>query len=287
MLRRTFTAAVVAAAFAAATPAVAQTAPQTGYADINGLSMYYEIHGAGPPVVLLHGAFATIDLWPDMIAALAETHQVIAIEQQGHGRTADIDRPLTHNQMADDTAALLRQLGVTNADFVGYSMGGNIAIAMGVRHPDLVRKLVVISAGFAPEGMPPELLPGIEMMRAKDFIGTPPHDAYVRNAPDPNGFAGLVAKVQEMERTFTGWTPEEIRSIAAPMLIIVGDSDAVTLDHAVEFFRLRGGGVFADYVGLPASQLAILPATGHVGMVVERTAWIGMMTLPFLAAPLP
>jgi pimeloyl-ACP methyl ester carboxylesterase len=93
--------------------------------------------------------------------------------------------------------------------------------------------------------------------------------------------------VQEMERTFTGWTTDEIRSMAAPMLIIVGDSDAVTLDHAVEFFRLRGGGVFADYVGLPASQLAVLPATGHVGMVVERTAWIGMMALPFLAAPMP
>ena len=97
----------------------------------------------------------------------------------------------------------------------------------------------------------------------------------------------VLAKVQEMERSFTGWTAEEIRAIAAPMLIIVGDSDAVTLDHAVDFFRLRGGGVLADYVGLPASQLAILPATGHVGMVVERTAWIGMMTLPFLAAPMP
>jgi pimeloyl-ACP methyl ester carboxylesterase len=285
MLRRILTAAAIATAFVA--PALAQPAHQTGYAEVNGLNLYYEIHGSGPPVVLLHGAFATIDLWPNMIAALAASHQVIAIEQQGHGHTADIDRPLSYDQMADDTAALLRQLGVTNADFVGYSMGGSIAIAMGIRHPELVRKLVVISSAFAPEGYPPELLPGIEIMRAEDVYGTPLHDAYLRNAPDPNGFPALVAKVQDLERTFTGWAPEEIRSIAAPMLIIVGDSDAVVLEHAVEFFRLRGGGVFADYIGLPASQLAVLPATGHVGMVVERTVWIAMMTVPFLAVPMP
>src|SRR5215210_4548518 len=126
---------------------------QTGYAPVHDLNMYYEIHGSGRPLVLLHGAYMTIDMMGPILPGLAETRQVIAVEQQGHGRTADVDRPLTYEQMADDTAALVRHLAVDNADVVGYSMGGGIALQLAIRHPALVRKLVVASASFTSDAM--------------------------------------------------------------------------------------------------------------------------------------
>src|SRR5215210_4262016 len=149
------------------------SAPQTGYAPVNGLDMYYEIHGTGQPLVVLHGAYMTIDAMGEIVPGLAKTRQVIAVELQGHGRTADVDRPLSYEQMADDTAALLRHLGIEQADIFGYSMGGGVALQVAIRHADLVRKLVVASASYTSEGAHPDLLEMTPTITPEAFARSP------------------------------------------------------------------------------------------------------------------
>jgi pimeloyl-ACP methyl ester carboxylesterase len=258
------------------------------YATVNGLQMYYEVHGKGPPIVLLHGAFSNIDTdFGELLPVLAKKRQVIAIEQQGHGRTADIDRPLTYEQMADNTVALLRRLEVKNADFVGYSMGGGIATYIAIRHPDLVRKFVFAGgAAHGPEGFYPEVLEGEEKMKPEDFAGSPWLDAYKRMAPNPRGWPKLVDKIRALDLNWRGLRPEEIQLIKAPALLIIGDADVVRPEHVVQMFRLLGGGVAGDLVGLPRSQLAVLPGTTHVALI-ERTDWLLSMINQFLDAPMP
>lgn len=264
---------------------MASAAPQTGYAAVNGLNMYYEIHGAGQPLVLLHGGFMTIDGWGELLPALATGRQVVGVEQQAHGHTADADRPLSYEQMADDTAALLQYLGIENADILGYSMGGGIALQLAIRNPELVRKLVVISATFNGTGMYPEARGLIATITPELFAGSPIETAYLQFAPDPDGFPALVEKIKQAEAETQDLQPELLRAISAPTLVMIGDSD-IQPEHAVELFRLRGGGVMGDLAGLPASQLAILPATSHTG-ILGRSAWIAAMVTQFLDAPMP
>lgn len=260
--------------------------PATGTASVNGLAMYYEIHGSGEPLVLLHGAYSTIDIsFGQLIPILARDRQVIAIEQQGHGRTPDLDRPLSYEQMADDTAAALRQLGVEQADFFGYSMGGTLGLQVALRHPDLVRKLVVASAAYDNDGLYPGVLEGIAATRAADFAGSGLPEAYAAVAPDPDGFPTLVEKVKQLDLSFEGWPPESIASIEAPTLIVIGDADIVSTDHASRLLSLLGGGVPGDFAGLPKSQLAVLPGTTHIGVLAERTDWLASMLGAFLEAP--
>ena len=147
--------------------------PQAGYAPVNGLEMYYEVHGTGQPLVVLHGAYMTIGMMGEVVPRLAEARQVIAVELQGHGRTADVDRPLTYEQMADDVAALIGHLGIEQADLFGYSMGGAAALQVAVRHPEVVRKLVVASASYTSDGMHPELLEMIPTITPEAFAGSP------------------------------------------------------------------------------------------------------------------
>ena len=257
------------------------------YASVNGLKMYYEIHGAGRPLVLLHGALMTIETsFGKVLPTLAKTRQVIVIEQQGHGRTADIDRPLTYQQMADDTAALLRQLEIEEADFFGYSMGGNIALQIAIRHPDLVRKLVVAGGNYSLDGYYPEVRESIDHSRPEDFAASEWRVDYARVAPNPEQWPTLVAKVLQQEREFKGWRQEDIPSIEAPALVMVGDADIVRPEHAVQMFRLLGGGVAGDFVDLPRSQLAVLPGTTHVTLV-DRADWLLSMIPTFLDAPMP
>ena len=265
---------------------MAHNAPQTGYASVNGLQMYYEIHGTGAPLVVLHGSFMTIELMGDLIPELARSRQVIAVELQAHGHTADIDRPLTHEHLADDTAALLRSLGISKADVYGYSLGGGVALQVAIRHPEMVRKLVIVSASSTSEGMYPEVIAGIAQITPALFDGTPWRAAYDRTAPDPAAFPIMFAKVAQLDMTPYAWPPEAIQAITAPTLIIIGDSDGTRPEHAVEMFRLRGGGVCGDLAALPASQLAILPGTTHIGML-DRAAWLAAIIPPFLDAPVP
>jgi pimeloyl-ACP methyl ester carboxylesterase len=261
------------------------------YAEVNGLNIYYEIHGTGQPLVLLHGAYMTIDLMGEIVPVLAESRQLIAVELQGHGHTADIDRPLSYELMADDIAALIEHLAFEKADLFGYSMGGGVALQVAIRHPEVVRKLVVTSSSYTSEGMHPELLEMIPTLTPEAFAGSPIEEAYLRSAPNPDDFPTLVAKLKRLDMEPFAWPAEDIGGIAAPTLLIVGDSDAIRLEHAVELFRLLGGGAMGDLAGLPKSQLAVLPGTTHFvpagSGVLERADWLLSMIQLFLDAPVP
>jgi pimeloyl-ACP methyl ester carboxylesterase len=263
-----------------------ETAPQTGYAPVNGLQMYYEIHGAGEPLLLLHGAYGTIDLWGPILTTLAERRQVIAVEQQAHGHTADIDRPLSYEQMTEDTAALMRYLDIEHADIFGYSMGGNISLQLAMRHPDLVRKLVAVSANYRSDGYYPELLELIQTITPEAFAGSPLEVAYFRNAPNPDNWPTLIDKLKQLDAQEFAWPDEDIRAIAAPALLVMADSDAMRPEHMVELFRLLGGGVPGDLTGLPKSQLAVIPGATHVSLVTESADLLLAVSTAFLDAPL-
>jgi pimeloyl-ACP methyl ester carboxylesterase len=260
-----------------------QWSSASGYAQVNELTMYYEIHGTGVPLVLLHGAMGTIDsCFSNLLPALARTRKVIAVELQGHGHTPDIDRPLSYEQMAEDLAGLLHALEIDVADFVGYSMGGAAGFQLALRHPSMVRRLVIAGGTcFRPEGLYPEMQPGSGSPTPEDLAGSPWHQAYLEVAPDPAAWPTLVAKVGELDAGFAGWSADEVRSLAAPTLLMIGDSDIVRPEHTMEMFRLLGGGVAGDLVGLPDSQLAILPGTSHVGLL-ERDDWLQSMIGGFL-----
>lgn len=220
-----------------------------GYASVNGLRMYYEIHGAGKPLVLLHGGGSTIETtFGKMLPLLARTCQIIAVEQQGHGRTVDIDRPFTFEQMADDTAALLRHLKIEQADFFGHSNGGSIALQMGIRHPDLVRKLVVASTMFKRDGVNPMLW---EMLGHASLQDMPAglKEAYLKVAPHPEQLQALHDKSVRRMLDFKDWPETDIRGVAAPTLVMLGDMDVIKPEHAVEMFRL-----------LPHGRLAVFPS---------------------------
>jgi pimeloyl-ACP methyl ester carboxylesterase len=258
------------------------------YVPVNGLNMYYEIHGnTGQPLVLLHGAFSAIGTsFGKLLPLLARTRQVIAFELQGHGHTADIGRPLTLEGMADDVAAAIKQLGLGRADILGYSTGAGVALHVAIQHPEVVRKLVLASITYKMSGIHPGLMEGLADMKPEMMYGSPWHEEYLRIAPHPEDFAKLFAKKTQMDRGIQDLTDEAIRSIKAPTLLIIGDSDLVRPEHAVEMFRLLGGGVFGDSpAGLPTSQLAILPGTSHV-TVVDRADLLLYIIPVFLDAPM-
>jgi pimeloyl-ACP methyl ester carboxylesterase len=266
--------------------AITNKKPKSGYVLVNGLNMYYEIHGTGQPLVLLHGAFSAIGTsFGKVLPSLAKNRQVIAFELQGHGRTSDIDRPMTLEGMADDVAAALRQLGIEHTDLFGYSMGASVALHLTIRHPELVRKLVLASVTYTLSGIHPGLMEGLGEMTPEMMFGSPWHEEYTRIAPHPEHFTRLFAKKTEMDRQIRDLPAEAIRAIKAPTLLIIGDSDLVRPEHAVEMFRLLGGGVFGDTpAGLSDSQLAVLPGTSHVTLV-DRAGWLVSMTETFLDAP--
>jgi len=274
------TVAVTAAAAAAAVLAVGGTTAGAGadndrgrghYADVNGLHMYYEVHGkrhGQPPVVLLHGAFsATGTSWGELIRPLSRSRQVISVELQGHGRTGDIDRPLRVEHMAGDVAALLDEIGVAEADLWGYSMGAGVALHVGLDHPDKVRKLVLQSVAINDEGYHPGQKEAMEQIQPEMLYGTTFHEEYLALAPNPENFDALVEKVKDMVRHTTDVPAATIAAMDVPVLTVMGDSDIFRPEHAVEIFRATGGGVNGDIVGLPDSQLAILPGTSHLTSV--------------------
>ena len=203
------------------------------YVSVNGLKMYYEIHGEGSqPLVLIHGAFSAIGTsFGRLLPGLASGRQVVAFELQAHGHTADIDRPLALEGMADDVAAAIQQLALGPADVFGYSMGAFVALQLVVRHPELVRKLVLASVSFTRSGIHPGLMEGLGEMTPEMMFGSPWHDEYLKIAPQPENFARLFTKKTEMDRNTRDLSPEDIQAIKSPTLIIIGDSDLIRLWH--------------------------------------------------------
>lgn len=267
---------------------ISETQPKSGYLPVNGLQMYYEMHGTGQPLVLLHGAFSAIGTsFGHLLPGLAKSRQVVGLEFQGHGRTADIDRPLSLEGLADDVGSAISQLGIEPADVFGYSTGAAVALRLAIERPELVRKLVVASVTYTMAGVHPGLMEGLGEMTPEMMHGSPWHDEYVRIAPRPEDFPTLFAKKTAMDRQIKDLPAEAISSLKAPTLLIIGDSDLVRPEHAVEMFRLLGGGVFGDTpAGLPKSQLAVLPGTSHV-TVVNRADLLVPMITSFLDAPMP
>ena len=264
------------------------TPPQTGYASVNGLQMYYEMHGSGgTPLLLLHGGLFNIDLqFGALLPSLAATRQVIATDFQGHGRTNDLDRPLTSADLASDVIGLLRHLEMPQVDVFGFSVGGAVALHLAIRHPELVRKLIVSSASFHPDGDRPENAGAVGEMTVDMIAGTPMEEEYRAKSPHPDQLQGLLDKLGAYDEGFAGWSEDDIRGIAAPTLITLGDCDAVRLEHAVKFLQLRGGDVNGDFVGVPASQLAVFPGTTHF-FGLARTDLARDVVLTFLDAPVP
>jgi pimeloyl-ACP methyl ester carboxylesterase len=262
----------------------AQQGPTTGYAPVNGLKMYYEVHGSGEPVVLLHGAFMTITTnWAGWIGELSKTRKVIAVEMQGHGRTADIPRELSSENHADDVAALLKYLKLSRADLIGYSMGGGVAMQVAVRHPDQVRRVVVISSAFRRDGMSQEGLDALPKLTAETFKGSPLEAEYKRLSPTPDQFSKFVKRMVAAHSKGNDLSADQLRSTNAPMFFIHGDADGIRLQHVAEMFRLKGGETHGDLRPRSASRLAILPNTTHVTLM-ERISIIVPMVNDFLDA---
>lgn len=264
--------------FAANTMSSAAPA-KIGYAPVNGLRLYYEIHGAAnpaqPPLVLLHGGGDTIETsFGHVLPALARTRQIIAFEQQGYGHTADVDRPFSFEQSADDTAALLAYLKVEHADLFGFSNGGTIALQVAIRHPRVVRKLVATSAFFKRDGADPWFWEAMKNARLENMPAEL-QEAYRKVAPHPENLRSFHDKAAQRMRDFKDIPEAAIRAITAPTLVLVGDADVVRPEHAIELFRL-----------LPHAQLAILPDTNHMALMT-RTDWLMTLVGRFLDAPTP
>jgi pimeloyl-ACP methyl ester carboxylesterase len=246
---------------------------ESGYAEVNGLRMYYEVYGKGKPIVLLHGSFMNIPLnWLHIIPLLAKDRKVIVTEMQGHGRTRDVSRALSYEGMADDVSGLLKHLKIDSADILGYSMGGGIAFQVAVRHPEQVRRLVVLSGTYAHDGWWPDVEASFATFTADMFNDTPIKKQYESLGNDPNHFPEFVKKVISIDLKPYDWS-KEVRNIKAPIYMAIGDADGVRYEHALELFRAKGGGKMGDIHGLPKSRLAIIPGTTHIGMM-QRTDWL-------------
>ena len=250
------------------------TTPTTGYAPVNGLQMYYEVHGeGGTPLLLLHGGLFDIDQqFGHLLPGLSQDRQVVAADFQGHGRTNDADRPLSTESLTADVVGLLGHLGLGPVDVFGFSVGGAVALRLAIRHPELVRRLVVSSASFHPDGDRGENTEAVAEMTVDMIAGTPMEAAYRAKSPHPDRLQDLLTKLSHYDDG-GGWSDDDVRGIAAPTLITVGDCDMVRLEHAVRFLRLRGGDVNGDFEGVPASQLAVFPGTTHF-FGLSRTAMV-------------
>ena len=253
---------------------------------VNGMQMYYEVSGAGEPLVVLHGAYMNIPTMGAIIPQLAKTHKVYALELQGHGRTTDIDRPITYPNMADDVAAFMDAVGVPKADVFGYSMGAAVGLQLAIRHPAKVNKLVAASVAYDVRGWQPAFTEMIPSITVEMMLGTPFAADYRKLAPNPDGFPALARKLIALEKEPMAWEAQ-VRALKTPVLIIAGDADVVTLEHSVALFRLLGGGVMGDMgKPLPGSRLAILPATSHTAVITQPDLLHALIE-PFLKGQTP
>ncbi len=245
---------------------------------VNGMQMYYEVSGQGEPLIVLHGAYMDIPTMGGIIPKLAETHRVYALELQGHGRTTDIDRPITYPNLADDVAAFMDAVGLEKADIFGYSMGGQTGLQLAIRHPARVNKLVAASVSYDLRGWQPEFTAFIPQMTVEGMLQMP---FFKEQADRKPGFRDLIAKLIQLEKEPMAWEAE-VRQLKMPVLVVAGDADVSTLEHNVALFKLLGGGVMGDMgKPLPASRLAIMPATSHTAVITQVDMLHGFIE-PFL-----
>ena len=264
--------------------------PKTGYVQVNGMKMYFEIHGTGTaesmPVIVLHGAYMNIENMGDIIPKLARTRKIYAIEFQGHGRTTDINRPITYPNLADDVAVFMDSMQLRKADVFGYSMGAIAGLQLAIRHPEKVNKLISASGAYDVEGWQPVFKDFIPHMTVEMFLEMPFAEEFRKYAANPDGFPELVRKLIQLEKEPMA-LEKEVKNIKAPVLIISGDADVATLEHSVSMFRLLGGGVMGDMgVPLPASRLAIMPATSHTAVITQSDLLLSVIE-PFLKGEVP
>jgi pimeloyl-ACP methyl ester carboxylesterase len=255
------------------------------YADVNGIRLYYEVHGTGHPLILLHGGLGATSMFGPNLPALAKGRQVIAVDLQGHGRTADIDRPISPQLMADDIAALIKHLGLDKPDIMGYSLGGGVAFFVALRHPELVGKLVLVSTPIRRNAFYPEMLAQQEQVgpeAAEAMKQTPMYQLYASIAPRPEDWPRLLQKIGEAMKGDFDYS-KEVAQIKAPTMIVAGDADIFPPSHAVEFFGLLGGGKRDggwDGSGISNARLAILPGVTHYTMAIAPA--LAPAVTPFL-----
>ena len=277
---------LIALSLLLASAIAAQSAPEGKRVEVNGMQMYYEVSGEGEPLVVLHGAYMNIPTMGAIVGKLAETRKVYAIEFQGHGRTTDIDRPITYPNLADDVAVFMDKVGLKKADVFGYSMGAAAGLQLAIRHPEKVSKLVAASVAYDEKGWQPEFRAFIPQMNVEMFVNMPMEAENRKLAANPDGFRGLVTKLIALEHEPMAWEAD-VRKLKTPILIISGDADVATLEHSVALFRLLGGGAMGD-MGKPlaASRLAILPATSHTAVINQTELLMGFIG-PFLKGETP
>ena len=258
----------------------------SGRVRVNGMQMYYEVSGSGQPLIVLHGAYMNIPQMGSIISRLAKTHRVYAVELQGHGRTTDIDRPITYQNLADDVAAFMDSMRISNANVFGYSMGAIAGLQLAIRHPAKVNKLVSASGAYDLRGWQPEFTAVIPQMTVEMITAMPFAKEYPKLAANPNGFPELARKLIALEKEPMAWEAD-VKVLKTPVLIITGDADVATVEHSVAMFRLLGGGAMGD-MGKPlaASRLAILPATSHTA-VITQPELLHSLIEPFLKGETP
>jgi pimeloyl-ACP methyl ester carboxylesterase len=265
--------------------AAATSPKKSGHVEIKGVNYYYELHGKGEPLLLLHGGLGSIDMFGPNLPILAEHRQVIAVDLQGHGRTTLGDRPISLIDMGDDMAAILSKLGYQQVDVLGYSMGAGVAFRLAVQHPEAVRRLALVSAGFAQSGFHPELLPmqaQVGAAMAEQMKETPMYRSYMAVAPRPADFPRLLDRMGEWMRTPYDWT-EDVKKLKMPVLLVYGDSDMFRLEHVVDFYHLLGGGLKDagwQRENMSGNRLAILPDLTHYEIFAAPA--MGHTVLPFL-----
>jgi pimeloyl-ACP methyl ester carboxylesterase len=281
-----FRTALTAAVLITISPALAAAQPVGDRVDVNGMRMYYEVSGEGDPLIVLHGAYMNIPSMGAIIPKLAETHEVYALEMQGHGRTTDIDRPITYPNLADDVAAFMDAVGLEKADVFGYSMGAAAGLQLAIRHSEKVNRLVAASVAYDADGWQPEFKAFIPQMTVEMFVEMPFAEDYRKLAANPDGFPTLVEKLIALEKEPMAWEAD-VKQLGVPVLIVTGDADVATLEHSVALFRLLGGGVMGDMgKPLPASRLAVMPATSHTAVINQPDLLLAFIE-PFLRGETP
>ena len=300
MLTKNLIAIVASTVAAVAAPVIAQTKgtqtmnttanaipppTQTGHVEVRGVNYYYEIRGKGEPLLLLHGGLFSIDMFGPNLAILSANREVIAVNLQGHGRSTLGDRPISAIDMGDDMAAIVTRLGYRQIDALGYSLGGGVALRLAIQHPDVVRRLALLSTPFAQDGFFPEMLPqqaAVGAAMAPMMKDTPLYQTYMAQAPQPENFPRLLDRMGDYMRQSYNWAAD-LKTLKAPVMLVYGDSDMFRPEHIVEFYHLLGGGLKDAGWGretMSTNRLAILPDLTHYE--IGAAPVLGHTVLPFL-----